>query len=127
MEKKIIKTENAPKAIGPYSQGIAFGDLVFTSGQLPKNPATGELETNCIKKATAYTIQNVEAILLAAGSNLSRALKATVYLKDMANFAAMNEVYAEFFGTDSPPARTCYEVANLPMDAIIEIDVIAHK
>jgi 2-iminobutanoate/2-iminopropanoate deaminase len=125
--KMTIKTENAPGAIGPYSQGVALSYLIFTSGQLPMNPATGELEKNCIKKATALTIQNVRAILKAGGSDLNQVLKATVYLKDMNNFAAMNEVYAEFFGTESPPARTCFEVSKLPMDAIIEIDVIAHR
>jgi len=127
MEKTTIKTGSAPKAIGPYSQGIAFGDLVFTSGQLPMNPATGELETVCIKKAAKLAILNVKAILQAGGSDLDKALKATVYLKDMNDFAAMNEVYLEFFGTELPPARTCFQTAKLPMDAIIEIDVIAFK
>ncbi|MCL2574666.1 MAG: RidA family protein [Defluviitaleaceae bacterium] len=126
MQKQIIATENAPKAIGPYSQGTAFGDLIFTSGQLPIDPTTGKLIEDDIKTATAQVIKNVEAILQEAGSSLDKVLRATVYIKDMANFAAMNEVYAEFFNTN-PPARTCYQVAKLPMDAIVEIDVIAHK
>jgi 2-iminobutanoate/2-iminopropanoate deaminase len=127
MEKTVIKTDHAPKAIGPYSQGVGFGDLVFTSGQLPMDPATGELEVVCIKKATALTIENVRSILRAAGSDLDKALRATVYLKDMDNFADMNLVYAEYFGTQNPPARTCFQTAKLPLDAIIEIDVIAHR
>ena len=126
MTKQIIATQNAPKAIGPYSQGIAFGDLIFTSGQLPIDPATGKMIEDDIKAATAQVIKNVEAILQEAGSSLDKVLKATVFLKDMANFAAMNEAYAEFFGAN-PPARTTFQVAKLPMDAAVEIEVIAGR
>ncbi|MCL2377405.1 MAG: RidA family protein [Defluviitaleaceae bacterium] len=126
MEKKIISTENAPKAIGPYSQGIMFEGLVFTSGQLPLDPSTGKLVEGDVKVATAQVIRNVQAILHEAGSSLDKVLKATVYLKDMGDFAAMNEVYTEFFGAN-PPARTCFQVAKLPMDAIVEIEVVASK
>jgi len=126
MKKQFIATENAPKAIGPYAQGIMFESLIFTSGQLPLDPATGKLVEGDVKVATAQVIRNVEAILREAGSSLDNVLKATVYLKDMGDFAAMNEVYAEFFGAN-PPARTCFQVAKLPMDAVVEIEVIAHK
>ena len=126
MEKKVISTESAPKAIGPYSQGIALGDLVFTSGQLPLDPATGKLVEGGIKVSTAQVIRNVQAILETAGSSLQKVVKATVYLKDLNDFAAMNEVYQEFFG-NTPPARTCFQVAKLPMDATVEIEAIAFK
>ena len=126
MEKQIISTENAPAAIGPYSQAIKFGDLIFTSGQLPIDPATGKMVDSDIKAATAQVLKNVQAILHEAGSSLDKVLRATVYLKDMGDFAAMNEVYAEFFSTN-PPARTTFQVAKLPMDVAVEIDVIAHK
>jgi len=126
MEKIKINSEQAPKAIGPYAQGIAFGELVFTSGQLPLNPETGTLEQGSIEEATRRTIGNLQAVLEAADSDLSKVLKATVYLKDLNDFAAMNAIYAEYFG-ENPPARTCFQVAKLPMDAIIEIEAIAHK
>ena len=126
MEKQIISTESAPAAIGPYSQAINFGDLIFTSGQLPIDPATGKLVDSDIKAATAQVLKNVQAILHEAGSSLDKVLRATVYLKDMGDFAAMNEVYAEFFSTN-PPARTTFQVAKLPMDVDVEIDVIAGK
>jgi len=124
MEKQIVSTENAPKAIGPYSQGIALENLVFTSGQLPINPATGELINDDVKAATRQVIKNVDGVLTAAGSSLDKIVKATVLLKDMGDFAAMNEVYAEFFGKN-PPARTCFQAAKLPMDVLVEIEAIA--
>ena len=124
MQKQIIATKSAPKAIGPYSQGTTFGNLIFTSGQLPMDPDTGKLVDSDIKAATAQVIKNVEAILREGGSSLDKVLKVTVYLKDMADFAAMNETYAEFFDK-TPPARTTIQVARLPMDVAIEIDVIA--
>jgi len=126
MQKQIIATKSAPKAIGPYSQGTTFGNLIFTSGQLPMDPDTGKLVDSDIKAATAQVIKNVEAILREGGSSLDKVLKVTVYLKDMADFAAMNETYAEFFDK-TPPARTTIQVARLPMDVTIEIDVIASK
>ena len=126
MEKQIISTENAPKAIGPYSQGIAYGDLIFTSGQLPMDPATGKMVDGGIKAATTQVLKNVQAILHEADSSLDKVLRVTVYLKDMGDFAAMNETYAEFFGAN-PPARTTFQVAKLPMDVAVEIDVIAGR
>ncbi|MCL2854343.1 MAG: RidA family protein [Defluviitaleaceae bacterium] len=126
LKKDFISTENAPAAIGPYAQGTTFGDLIFTSGQLPIDSATGKMVDGDIKDATRQVLKNVQAILQAADSGLDNVLKATVYLSDMANFVKMNEVYNEFFGTN-PPARTCFQVAKLPMDAIVEIEVIAHR
>ena len=123
MTKKIISTEKAPSAIGPYSQGIIIGDMVFTSGQIPINPATGELITD-IKEATKQSLNNVKAILEEAGTSLENAIKIGVFVNDIEDFAAINEVYAEFF-TENPPARSLVEVARLPKDAVIEIEAIA--
>lgn len=126
MSKQVLSTQDAPQAIGPYAQGIAFGDLVFTSGQLPLSPKTGELTQSTIEEATHQAIKNLEAVLKAAGSDLSKVIKATVLLKDLNDFAKMNKVYGEYFGAN-PPARTCFQAAKLPMDAIFEIEAIAHK
>jgi len=126
MSKKVISTNKAPGAIGPYSQGIDAGNLVFTSGQLPINPETKELVNDCIKKATKQSLENVKAILEEAGTSLENVVKTTVFLKDLNDFVAMNEVYAEFF-TGECPARSAFQVAKLPMDAIVEIEVIAVK
>ena len=121
--KKVINTENAPAAIGPYSQGLVVGDLVYTSGQLPLNPETKVLETE-IKAATKQSLENCKAILEEAGTSIDKVFKTTVFLKDLGDFSAMNEVYSEYFSQD-PPARSCFQVAKLPMDAPIEIEVIA--
>ena len=126
MKKQFISTKNAPKPIGPYPQGVVFENLVFTSGQLPLDPATGKLVEGDVKAATEQVIKNIQEILHKADSSLEKALKATVYLKDMSDFADMNEVYAEYFGAN-PPARTCFQVAKLPMDAVVEIEVVASK
>jgi len=126
MQKTFITTENAPAAIGPYAQGVTFEDLIFTSGQLPLEPSSGNLINDCIQKATRQVIKNIQAILEAAGSDLDKVVKATVYLKSLDDFAAMNQVYTEFFGAN-PPARTCFQVAKLPMDALVEIEVIAQR
>lgn len=126
MDKQVITTKNAPGAIGPYSQGISAGDLVFTSGQLPINPADGVLVTDDIKKATAQALENVKSILAEAGTDLSKVVKSTVFLKDLGDFAAMNETYKEYF-TGVCPARSCFQVAKLPLDALLEIEVIAIK
>ncbi|MBL4935895.1 RidA family protein [Clostridium sp. YIM B02515] len=123
MDKKIISTKNAPGAIGPYSQAIKAGNFVYTSGQLPVNPATGELVSD-IKEATAQSLENVKAILEEAGTSLNKVVKTLVFISDMNDFAAMNEVYAKYF-TENPPARSCVEVARLPKDAKVEIEVIA--
>jgi len=123
MAKTVISTEKAPGAIGPYSQGIRTGNLVYTSGQLPINVATGEMSTE-IKEATKFSLENCKAILEEAGTSMDKVVKTTVFLKDLADFAAMNEVYATFF-TSEPPARSCFQVAALPKDALVEIEVVA--
>lgn len=123
MNKEIISTNNAPKAIGPYSQGQKIGNLVFTSGQIPLNPETGEL-VNEIKAATKQSLENVKAILEEAGTSLNNVVKTVVFIKNMDDFKLVNEVYATYF-IDNPPARSCVEVAKLPMDALVEIEAIA--
>ncbi len=120
---KAIHTDKAPQAIGPYVQAIGTDQLVFTSGQLPINPETGELETE-ISAATRQALENVKAILEEAGSSIDKVIKVVVYLADINDFAAMNEVYAEYF-SDHKPARSAFEVAALPKDGIVEIEAIA--
>ncbi|MBU5454895.1 RidA family protein [Caproiciproducens sp. MSJ-32] len=123
MKKEIISTNNAPAAIGPYSQAIKLGDFIFTSGQIPINPSTGEMETE-IKAATEQVIKNIKGILEETGCSLDKVIKTIVFLKDMNDFAAMNEVYAQYFG-EKAPARSCVEAAKLPKDAVVEIEAIA--
>ncbi len=123
MNKECIATNGAPAAIGPYSQGVRAGQMVFASGQLPINPATGELVAE-IKAATRQSLENVKAILEAGGASLSGVVKTTVFLRDMNDFGAMNEVYATYF-QENPPARAAVQVARLPKDAIVEIEAIA--
>lgn len=125
MEKEIVYTDNAPQAIGPYVQAQIIGDLVFTSGQIPLVPATGELITE-IKAATKQSLENVKAILEEAGSSLDKVVKTVVFIKNMDDFALVNEVYGEYF-VNNKPARSCVEVARLPKDALIEIEAIAIK
>lgn len=125
MKREIIHTNNAPGAIGPYSQGIIVGDFVYTSGQIPINPATGVMESD-IKLATKQSMENVKAILEAAGTSLENVVKTSIFLKDLNDFAAVNEVYGTYF-TENPPARSCVQVAKLPKDAVIEIEAIATK
>ena len=120
---KNVVTSKAPAAIGPYSQGIDIGNLVFTSGQLPLNMETGEMETE-IKAATKASLSNVKAILAEAGLTMDNVIKTTVFISDMNNFAAMNEVYATFFG-ETAPARSCVDVARLPKDVLVEIEAVA--
>lgn len=122
--KNIIATANAPKAIGPYSQAVKTGNLIFVSGQLPLDPQTMSFVEGGIKEQTRQSLANAKAILDAAGTDLGGVVKTTVLLKDIGDFAAMNEVYAEFFATDCP-ARAAYEVANLPLGALVEIELIA--
>lgn len=119
-----ISTDGAPAAIGPYSQAIVAGELVFTSGQIAIDPATGELEGGDVRAQAERVLRNLAAVLAAADSGLDRAIRCTVYLVSMADFAAVNEVYARFFG-ESPPARACVEVAALPKGARVEIDCVA--
>ncbi|SHN83444.1 RidA family protein [Desulfitobacterium chlororespirans] len=123
MSLKILNTEKAPGAIGPYSQGIQAGNLIFTSGQLPLNPATGELASD-IRSATKQSLENVKNILESTGSSLDKIVKTLIFLRDMNDFAEMNEVYGSYFPTN-PPARSAVQVARLPKDAIIEIEAIA--
>lgn len=123
MQKEIISTSKAPSAIGPYSQGIKIGDMVFTSGQIPVNPATGEVVTE-IKAATRQSLENVKAVLEEAGSSLEKVVKVVVFIKDMNDFGQVNEVYGEYF-KENPPARSCVEVARLPKDCVIEIEAVA--
>lgn len=123
--KKVICTTGAPAAIGPYSQGVDAGNLIFTSGQLPLNPENGEMET-AIEAATRRSLDNVKAVLAQAGASLEQVVKCTVFLKDLNDFAAMNAVYAEYFTADCP-ARSCFQVAKLPMDACVEIEAVAVK
>lgn len=123
MNKKIVSTNNAPGAIGPYSQGVIVGNLVYTSGQIPINPKTGELETD-IRLATKQSMENVKAILEEAGTSINNVIKTTIFLKDLNDFTAVNEVYGSYF-VENKPARSCVEVAKLPKDAVIEIEAIA--
>ncbi|MFC2343344.1 MAG: RidA family protein [Negativicutes bacterium] len=122
--KKYIVTDKAPKAIGPYSQAVEAGGFLFVSGQIPLEPSTGEMAQGGIEFQTARVLDNLQAILTAAGSSLADVVKTTVYLKDMADFARVNEVYARYFPQECP-ARVCVEVSNLPKGALVEIDVIA--
>ncbi len=121
--KSVIKTNKAPGAIGPYSQGIITGNMVFTSGQLPINVETGEMPKD-IASQTKQALENVRAVLEEVGSGMEKIVKATVFLSDMENFKAMNEVYLTFFKEDYP-ARSAFQVARLPKDALVEIEVIA--
>jgi len=122
--KEIIATSKAPSAIGPYSQGIKANGFVFTSGQIPLDPATGAFPEG-IKAQTRQSLLNVKAILEQAGTSIDKVIKTTVFLSDMNNFAAMNEVYAEIFGSSNHPSRSAVQVARLPKDALVEIEVIA--
>lgn len=124
MEKTIISTDKAPKAIGPYSQAIKVGNMVFTSGQLPMDPVTGELVNQDIKSEARQSLNNVKSVLEEAGATLNDVVKVTVFIKDMNQFAQINEVYAEFF-SEHKPARSTVEVARLPKDANVEIEAIA--
>lgn len=124
MSRDVIHTTGAPRAIGPYSQAIGVDRLVFVSGQIPLDPVTGELVAGDISVQTRRVLQNVQAILEAAGSSLAQVIKTTVFLTDMGDFVAMNTVYAEFFIQD-PPARSTVQVAALPRGALVEIEVVA--
>ena len=123
---KTLHTDKASGAVGPYSQATEVNGFIFTSGQIPLVPETGELVSDDIKKATARSLDNIKAILEEAGSSLDKVLKVNIFLDDVNDFAAVNEVYAEYF-TEHKPARSCVEVANLPKKALIEIEAIAVK
>jgi 2-iminobutanoate/2-iminopropanoate deaminase len=122
--KQIIATEKAPRAIGPYSQAVAHNGLLYLSGQIPLDPATGQLIEGDVAAQTERVLENLKAVLEAAGSSLGRVLKTTVYLKDLGEFTRMNEVYGRYF-PENPPARASVEVARLPRDARVEIEAVA--
>jgi 2-iminobutanoate/2-iminopropanoate deaminase len=122
--KKPVQSDAAPKALGPYSQAIVANGMVYCAGQIPIDPHTGHLVAGGIGEQTHQVLNNLRAVLKAAGSDLDRAVKTTVFLKSMDSFAAMNQVYAQYFGS-TPPARTTVEVARLPRDVLIEIEVVA--
>ena len=124
MKHQVIHTDNAPAAIGPYSQAIKAGNMLFVSGQVPFVPETMEIVEGDVKAQTAQSLKNVQAILAEAGLDFSHVVKSTVFIKDMNEFAQINEVYAEYFG-ENKPARACVEVARLPKDVKVEIEVIA--
>ncbi|MGB6845502.1 MAG: RidA family protein [Candidatus Acidiferrales bacterium] len=121
--KEVIATDRGPKAIGPYSQAIRSGGFIFTAGQVAFDPATSQIVEGDVAVQTARVLENLKAVVEAAGSSLDHAVKATVFLKDMGDFAAMNEVYARYF-QKSPPARSTVEVSRLPRDVRVEIDLI---
>ncbi|HZK55804.1 MAG TPA: RidA family protein [Desulfosporosinus sp.] len=123
MNKQIVNTQNAPSAIGPYSQAVKAGNLIFTSGQLPLNLQSGELVAD-IEGATKQSLDNIKAILESAGASMDKVIKTVVFLRDMNDFVAMNTVYATYF-PDNPPARSAVQVARLPKDAVVEIEAIA--
>lgn len=121
--KKIINTENAPSAIGPYSQALRVGNMLYLSGQLPVNPSTGKFAGEDIESQTKQSLENAKAILEEVGIDMSHVVKMTVFLSDISNFSKMNEVYSSYFPSDCP-ARSAFEVARLPMDALVEIEAI---
>jgi 2-iminobutanoate/2-iminopropanoate deaminase len=123
-QREIVATDQAPGAIGPYSQAVKTDRMVFVSGQLALDPATGDLLQDDIQAETRRAMQNLKAILQAAGSGLDKVVKTTLFIRDMSDFALINEVYGEFFPED-PPARACVEVARLPKDARFEVEAIA--
>ena len=124
MEKKIISTDKAPAAIGPYSQAIKAGDIIYTSGMIPVIPQTGEIVSG-VEAQARQVLTNVRSLLEASGSSMDKVIKTTVFIKDMDDFAKINAVYAEFFEEGSYPARSCVEVARLPKDVKVEIECIA--
>jgi len=124
MKREIVTTDKAPRAIGPYSQAVRAGAFVFLSGQIPLNPISGELVAGDVRVQTERVIRNLKAVLEAAGSSLDNVVKTTVFLKDMNDFAAMNEVYTQYFGKTAP-ARATVQAARLPKDVSVEIDAIA--
>ncbi|CAE79629.1 RidA family protein [Bdellovibrio bacteriovorus] len=124
--KKVIHTDNAPKAVGPYSQAIQIGDMLFCSGQISIDPKTNEVFTGDIKTQTEMVLKNIEAVLAAANMKYSNIVKTTIFLTSMSDFATVNEIYSKAF-TDAPPARSTVAVAGLPKGVNVEIEVIAHR
>ncbi|GGY11464.1 RidA family protein [Paludibacterium paludis] len=124
--KDILFTKDAPAAIGPYSQGTAFGNLVFTSGQIPLDPVSGEVVGSGIEDQSRRALDNLKAVLIAGGSSPEQVLKTTCYLADLADFAAFNAVYSEYFGSEAP-ARSCFAVKALPRGVLVEVEAIAWR
>lgn len=124
MNRQVISTKNSPAAIGPYSQAIKAGNMVFTSGQVPIVPETGKIEASDIDGQTIQVMKNLEAVLKAAGSDFSKVVKCTIFLKDLGHFSNVNEIYSASFKSE-PPARSCVQVAKLPLDCMVEIEAIA--
>ena len=124
MTKQSLKTDGAPAAIGPYSQGVKVGNLIFTSGQIPLVPVTMELINESVEKSTARCLDNIKAVLEAGGASMDNVVKCVVFLTDMNDFPAMNNVYDSYFG-EAPPARSCVQVVGLPKGACVEIEAIA--
>jgi 2-iminobutanoate/2-iminopropanoate deaminase len=124
MKRQIVATDSAPKAIGPYSQAVWAGDLLFCAGQIPLDPATGNVVAGGIAEQTTRVLDNIRGLLKSQGLDSGNVVKTTVFLSDMNNFAAMNEIYARYFAKE-PPARSTVQVARLPKDALVEIEVVA--
>ncbi|MTI17997.1 RidA family protein [Rhodobacteraceae bacterium RKSG542] len=124
--KTTVSTEKAPAAIGPYSQGMVFGDLVFSSGQLPLDPATMAFPEGGIKEQARVSLANLKAVLEAGGAGIDTVVKTTCFLAKMEDFAEFNEVYTEVFGTENAPARSCIQAGRLPKDALVEVEAIAY-
>ena len=126
MKRQIVATDAAPKAVGPYSQAVWAGDMLFCAGQIPLDPATGNMVTGGIAEQATRVLENIQGLLKSQGLDFGNVVKATVFLSDMNNFSAMNEVYAKYF-TKEPPARSTVQVARLPKDALVEIEVVAAR
>jgi len=124
MDKRIVRTEEAPEAIGPYSQAVVANGMVYAAGQVPLDPKTGQIVPGDIRAQTKRVMENLKAVLGAAGSSMDKVVKTTVFLRDLNDFGTMNEIYGEYF-RESPPARSTVQVAKLPREAAVEIEVIA--
>ena len=125
MSKKIIKTNNASLPVGPYNQAVSIGNLIYTAGQIPLD-RLGNMVAGGIKEQTQQVLENVKCVIEAGGSSLEKVVKATVYLKDLNDFAGMNEIYGQYFKSESAPARTTLQVSRIPKDSLVEIEVVAY-
>ena len=126
MENRSVLTDKAPKPIGPYSQAVIAGDFIFTAGQVPVDPATNKVVEGDVQEQARRSLENIKAVLEAAGSSMNKVVKVTVFLKDMNDFAQVNEIYTQYF-TENKPARSAVQVAKLPLDVMVEIEAIALK